>query len=352
MRINISSPMIGSSERSYVADCLATEMLSWRGRYVEEFEKLLATVHRTAYALTCTSGTTGLHLALMALGVRPGDEVIVPSFTYIATANAVKYCGAVPVFVDVDPDTWCLRADQVLGALTTKTVGVIPVHVYGNLCDIRAIREVLPPKAFILEDAAQAHGVMGFCQYSDAAVFSFFANKIVTCGEGGAVLTNNARLREQMFHLRGQCVDPTRSYWHTGIGFNYRMTNLQAAIGLGQLEAIADHQSRRSRVWEGYHSLLGDSVQWQRDEPGRAHWMMSVVFKHATQKGNVERNLRCADIETRPMFPPLHVQAPYRSDVRLPVSEDLFDRGLSLPTHAWLSESNVQEICDIVRKSL
>lgn len=352
MKIFISEPVIGSAERVYVDECLATGMLSWRGQYVELFEKSLATYHNVSHALSCTSGTTALHLALLALGVRLGDEVIVPALTYISTANAVRYCGATPVIVDVCHDTWCLDPHQAFKAVTPKTVGVIPVHMYGNLVDMSGLRRLMPPKVFILEDAAQAIGTTGICQHSDAAIFSFYANKIITCGEGGAVLTNNVRLREKVFHLRGQCVDPTRSYHHTDIGYNYRMTNVQAAIGLGQMEVIEDHKSRRSRVWAQYKNILESSVSWQYDTPGRAHWMMSVVLKHATQRRKVEGALADAGIETRPIFPPLHMQAPYRAKLSLSVSEDLYDRGLNVPTHARLTIGDVREVCEVIQGAL
>lgn len=352
MKIHISEPMVGSAEKEYVADCLATGMLSWRGQYVDLFEQQLSNVHSVSHSLVCSSGTTALHLALLALGVRPGDEVIVPSLTYIATANAVKYCGAVPVFVDVDPDTWCMDVAATVKAVTPKTVGVIPVHMYGNLCDMPGLRRTLPPKVFLLEDAAQAIGTNGLCQYSDAAVFSFYANKIITTGEGGAVLTNNVRLREKMFHLRGQCQDPQRSYHHTDIGYNYRMSNVHAAIGLGQLENLDDHKARRARVWAQYHNILEDSVQWQHDVPNRAHWMMSVVLKHATQRRKVEGAMADAGIETRPIFPPLHLQAPYRDKVSRSVSEDLYDRGLNVPTHARMTIGDVREVCEVIQGAL
>jgi perosamine synthetase len=344
--------MVGGAERDYVNEALVTEMLTWRGQFVEQFELQLANAHNVSYALSCSSGTSALHLALVAMGVRPGDEVIVPTLTYIATANAVRYCGGVPVFVDVDKNTWCMNADEVVSALTPKTVGVIPVHMYGNLCDVESLRRLLPPKVFIVEDAAQAIGAPHLCSHSDIAVFSFYGNKIITTGEGGAVLTNNLRLRDKVYHLRGQCVDPLRSYWHTDIGFNYRLSNIAAAIGCGQLESIDDHKARRARVWQQYKNHLENRVQMQHDVEGRAHWMMSIVLKHATQRRQVEGALTSAGIETRPIFPPLHLQAPYKVMELHPVSEDLHDRGLNVPTHSRLTMSDVREVCEVILGAL
>lgn len=344
--------MLNSKALEYITECINTEFLTWRGSFVGEFERGLQTIHQTSHALACSSGSTALHLALMALGVRPGDEVIVPSLTYIATANAVAYCGAKPVLVDVDPDTWCIDPKAVRKALGPKTVGCIPVHLYGNICDMSALRSTLPPKAFLLEDAAQAHGVSGLCTYSDAAVFSFYGNKIITTGEGGAVLTNNRRLSEQMFHLRGQCVDPQSPYAHTAVGYNYRMSNMQAAVGVAQLEDIDNLKQRRARVWQQYRNRLEHKVGLQTDTDPRAHWMFSIVLKHATQRRKVEDALVEAGVETRPIFPPLHMQAPYRAKLGHAVAEDLFDRGLNIPTHPRLSMSEVAEVCEIIERSL
>lgn len=352
MRIAISSPMLNSKALEYVSECVNTEFLTWRGTFVQEFERGLEAIHNVSSALACSSGSTALHLALLALGVRPGDEVIIPSLTYIATANAVAYCGAKPVLVDVDPDTWCIDPVAVRKALSPKTACCIPVHLYGNVANMQELRRVLPPRVSIVEDAAQAHGVLGLCAFSDVAVFSFYGNKIITCGEGGAVLTNNRRLREQMFHLRGQCVDPQSPYTHTAVGYNYRMSNLQAAVGVAQLEDIDNLKQRRAKIWQQYRNRLEHKVGLQADTNPRAHWMFSIVLRHATQRRKVETALADAGVETRPIFPPLHMQAPYRAKLGHVVAEDLFDRGLNIPTHPRLSLGEVAEVCEIIERSL
>lgn len=352
-RIHVSSPLLFSQEREYVNEALAAGMLSWRGEFVNRFEDALTKVHAVNCALACSSGTTALHLAMLALGVRPGDEVIVPALTYIATANAVRYCGATPVFADVDPATWNVTLESVKACLTTKTVGIIPVHLYGNICDVRSLRQGLPPKLFVVEDAAQAIGVNGLCQYSDVAVFSFFANKVITTGEGGAVLTNNHRLRDRMFHLRGQCVDPQASYKHTDVGYNYRMSNIHAAIGLGQLENLPHHQRRRWNVWQQYYNWLRPHVEFQHDTPGRAHWMITPMFPNGEIKDAVREALELSGIETRPVFVPLHLQVPYGDpSVTAPVSEDIASRGLNIPTHAGMTMADVRDVSEVIMRSL
>jgi len=353
-RLFISQPVMGQQERTYVDDCIVQNQLTWSGPYVKQFEREFAGVCGTTYALTCCNGTSALHLALLALGVKWGDEVIVPTLTYIACANAVTYCGAKPVFVDVDEHTWDLTADTVLSAVSRRTKAVIAVHLFGNPPEMQKLRRALPSNVRIIEDAAQAHGVR-VCDFSDVATFSFYGNKIITTGEGGAVVTNNPAISESVQFYRGQAQSAKR-YWHSAIGYNYRMTNVQAAIGVAQLHNLSALQQTREMVWKRYCTRLGSKVyQVQCDckEQQRAYWMMSPLFFSEEQRDKVQNALEYENIETRPMFPPLHMQRPYAAGMlKLPVAEEIFKTGLSIPTHSAMTLTDVDRVCDVIVRSL
>ena len=254
-RISVACPVLNGRETEYVMECMRTSWISSVGRFVTEFERGFADFCGVRHAVATNNGTTALHLALVAIGIKPDDEVIVPSLTYIASANAVKYCGATPVFVDNDPVTFNIDPAAVEAAITERTKAIIPVHLYGHMADMDVLIEIATKHdLLIVEDAAEAVGArykgrragsLGTC-----ATFSFFGNKILTTGEGGMVTTNDGELAERLKLLRGQGMDPQRRYWFPEIGYNYRMTNLAAAIGLGQLENIEHHLSadRRAHV--------------------------------------------------------------------------------------------------------
>ncbi|MEG1584668.1 MAG: DegT/DnrJ/EryC1/StrS family aminotransferase [Anaerovorax sp.] len=285
-RISIASPILNGNERKYIDECIDTGWISANGRFIKEFEEKFAEFCGVKYALACSNGTVTLHLALKALGISPGDEVIMPTLTYIATANAVDYCGATPVFVDSESDTWNIDVKDIEAKITTKTKAIIPVHLYGLPCNMDEImnlsrRYSLP----VIEDAAEAHGA----QWDGKAVgsmgeigsFSFFGNKIITCGEGGMLTTNNEELYTKMKLLRSQGVDPNKRYWHTSVAYNYRMTNMQAAVGLAQLENVQWHLQQRQRVaalYQKYLPMLGDkvSVQTVPQKATNVYWTLCL----------------------------------------------------------------------------
>ena len=240
MRLPIAEPSLGEKELSYVTECILTGWVSSAGKFVTRFEEIFAEFCGTQHAITTSSGTTALHLALLALGIGPGDEVIVPSLTFIATANAVTYTGASPVFIDSELETWNLDPNLIEEFITPRTKAIIPVHLYGHPVNMAAIVEIAQRHGLVVvEDAAEAHGakyqgrrVGGI---GDLGIFSFYGNKIVTTGEGGMVVTNRADLAEKIRILRGHGMSPERRYWHPVLGYNYRMTNLQAALGVAQM---------------------------------------------------------------------------------------------------------------------
>lgn len=360
--IAVSEPLLVGREREYVLDCLDTKQLSSVGRYVTRFETKLAEFCfpeiPAGKALACSSGTTALHLAMLALGVGPGDHVIVPALSYVATANAVSYCGATPIFCDVDPDTWCIDIRSAEGLLhdarigRRRVVGIIPVHLYGVPANMSAVNDfALTHRLWTVEDAAEAHGAVyrgaPVGSISSIGVFSFYGNKIITCGEGGAVTTAHEELVTRMKLFRGQGMDPKRRYWHPIIGYNYRLTNVQAAIALGQLETISIQINARNEVFKQYNYNLPSRL-WRQAVPDdcvSANWMFTVVLPTGIKRDCVIEMLSQRGIETRPTFVPLTELPPYHQNHTPPVAADLGTRGLSLPTHACLSKADIQYIC-------
>ena len=319
--IPVAQPWLAGNERKYVLECLDRNWLT-QGFYVDRLEKSFAEYCRTHYAVTCSSGTAALHLALLACGVGPGDEVIVPDLTYVATANAVVYCGAKPVLVDIHPGYWGISPEGVERAITNRTRAVIAVHLYGQPCDMEALRSICAKhNLFLIEDAAEAvGGVYGPDRagaMGDIAAFSFYGNKIITTGEGGMITTNDHDLAERVRLFRGQGVDPERRYWHSVVGYNYRLTDLQAAVGLAQLENVADHVGTRWQLAQTYRSRLsGFSFQGGISGSRSSYWMVAVVLDDPVA---VARQMESFGIETRPAFVPMH---------RLPMYEDREDRVL------------------------
>jgi perosamine synthetase len=314
------------------------------GRYVAKFEALIAEMARTSYALATSSGTTALHLALLAVGVRRGDKVVVPSCSYVATANAVLYCGAIPIFVDVRPDTWTLDLEAAERAVETYgAAGVVTVNLFGAHCGV-------PKAPWVVEDACESHGVL-VSEGADAAVFSFYGNKIVTCGEGGAVVTRRQDLFEKCRLLRGQGTTGATRYVHEMMGFNYRLTDLQAAIGCAQIEKLPEMLRRRQRLRMAYEGNLPSFVQRQRRGVDAVDWVMPVVISGGARRDAVVAALEEKGIETRPVFPPMHRQPYLWSGQSLAVSERLGTDGLLLPLHLGMTENDVVYICKALRSA-
>lgn len=364
--IPVAAPVFVGNEKQYVLDCMDSTWISSAGKYIEKFETSFAEFCGVKYALGCCNGTVALHLALLAAGVGPGDEVIVPTLTFIATANAVVYCGAKPVFIDSEQDTWNLDPAQLESKITPRTKAIIPVHLYGCPADMDAVLKIAQQhKLVVIEDAAEAHGA----EYKGHKVgsmgristFSFFGNKIITTGEGGMVTTNDDALANKVRLLKGQGMDPKRRYWFPIVGYNYRMTNITAAIGLGQLEKIDWHLARRLEVAAWYREELQGirDVSWQIEPQGTKHvyWMFTVVLDEHVRvnRDDVMAKLKERGIETRPVFYPMHVMPPYEKTVgsaTFPVAEGIARRGINLPTWAGLTRDDVRYICRNLVESL
>lgn len=364
--IPVAAPVLAGREKEYVADCMESGWISSAGKYVELFEAEFAKFCGVRHAVSCCNGTAALHLSLAALGVGPGDEVIVPTLTFVATANAVTYCGARPVFVDSEPETWNLDPAQVAAKITPRTKGIVAVHLYGNPVDVDALRGLASRHGlFLLEDAAEAHGALHGGRpagsLGDIAAFSFYGNKIIATGEGGMVTTDDDALAARVRLLRGQGMDPERRYWFPVVGYNYRMMNIPAAIGLAQLECAGWHTGRRREVVEAYKRLLGSvaGLGWQAERAWARHayWMFTVVLRDggADERDRLMGRLLDAGVETRPVFYPVHSLPPYREaarDEEFPVAEGLARRGLSLPTWAGLSDEDLSYVCERLSKCL
>lgn len=361
--IPVAVPNLNGNEKKYVNDCLDSTWISSKGKYIDLFEKKFAEYCGVKHAISCCNGTVALHPPLLALGVEPGDEVIVPTLTYIATANAVSYCGAKPVFVDCDNKTWNMDPKNIEEKITTKTKGIIVVHIYGNSVDMDPIMEIAKKyNLFVIEDAAEAHGAMyenkKVGSIGDVGVFSFFGNKVITTGEGGMIVTNDSKLDEKMRSLKGQGMDANKRYWFPIIGYNYRMTNIQAAIGLAQLENIDSHIKKRNNVYKWYKKYLEDindfiGFQIDQENSTNVYWMVSILLKDncTISRDDMMEKLLEDNIETRPVFYPLHQMPPYFEDTdEYKNSDYISSKGINLPTHGLLTEEDVKYICECIKK--
>lgn len=363
--IRVSAPDLSGNEKKYVLDCLDREWLTM-GTYVERLEQEFARCIGVNYALATANGTVALHLILKALGVGPGDFVIVPNITYVATANAVTYCGATPVFADVD-ETWCVDPEEVrklASALGGKAKAVVPVHLYGLPCDMAGLYDAVRDSGIlIVEDAAESFGSSWHgCRTGGlgrAGMFSLYANKILIAGEGGVVTTDDRGLYERMRLLRGQGMDPSRRYWHTEVGYNYRMTDLQAAVGLGQIERAEWHIARRKEVSGQYLKRMSElfdvghfRLQPTMLETDHVRWMVAIAFTEGFDRDAIAGRLTGLGVETRPVFPMMTSLPMYLEHKRYPVSERLSRQGLCLPTHARLSEEDVSFVCEKLKEAM
>jgi len=362
--IPVATPDLSGNEEKYVVEAVRSSWISSSGAFLDRFENEFATTCESRFALGVSNGTTALHLALAGMNVQPGDEVIVPSMTYIATANAIRYCGGEPVFVDVDPETWCITADAIEAAITPRTRGVIVVHLLGQPADMDPIMRVASTHGmWVVEDTAEAP----FATYKGRAVgsighvgtFSFYGNKLLTSGEGGAITFQEPIMERRYRMLRGQGMDPDRRYYFPIIGFNYRMTNVAAAILCGQMERRAAIMERRHRIWNRYVERLsavpGIQLRPENDWSQTSPWMFACLVDEqsfGTSRDHLARALHERRIETRPMFVPLHSLPPYRQAVvagrELPVTDRLGATGIMLPTFTALADHEIDRICDAI----
>ena len=358
----IAEPDIGKLEERYVLDAVRSGWVSSLGRYVTEFENRFAQFCETRESISTSNGTAALHLAVASLGIGHGDEVVVPALTFIASASAVLYAGAVPVFADADESTWCVSAETIEPVLSERTRAIVVVHLYGQPADMDPILKLAASRGIaVIEDAAEAHGALyrgrKVGSLGKVGVFSFYGNKIITTGEGGMITTDDAQVAERCRFLRDHAMSPTERYFHPEIGYNYRLTNLQAALGLAQLERVDEFVRRRRDVMRWYREDLGKhpeitlnpSLPWAVN----ANWMVSALFPESMDTEKVAAGLRELGIDTRPFFQPLHtlpsfLSRPGLEQKSLPIAERLARRGLNLPTAGRLRRSDIRFITEAV----
>lgn len=366
--IPVCEPTLIGNELRYVTDAVTTGWISSAGKYVTAFEQLFPAYSGCRYGVAVCNGTVALHLALAALGIGKGDEVIIPAFTMIASAFAVCYTGAVPVFVDADPLTWNIDVSKIEGKITPRTKAIMPVHIFGQMCDMDAISEIAKRHhLYIIEDAAEAHGAefdgrkAGSC--SDIAAFSFFANKNITTGEGGMVVTNNEKLYDRSRYFKNLCfpLDGNRNYMHNDIGFNYRMSNVIAALGLAQTEKADQYKAMRIQNHALYEKYLKDvpGIIFQQKHPKTisVEWMNAIVLLpeiYGRTKEELIAHLKSNGVDTRLLFNSMHRQKSlqdYGCDCsgEYPVSDWLCENGLYLPSASSLEENTIVFICKLIQ---
>lgn len=350
-----AKPGFWGNEQRYVSDALNSTWISG-GPFVERFESEFAKYAGARYAMTSSNGTTGLHMAFLALSVGPGDEVVVPGFAFMAAANVALHLGAKPVFTEVDPVTWCMTANDLERCLSPRTKAIVPVHTYGNVCDMDAIIALAKERSVVVvEDAAEAFasryknrqaGSMG-----QLGTFSFHATKTITTGEGGMVITNSSELSDRMYLFRNHGMLRTR-YWHDVPGHNFRLTNLQAAMGCAQLEKIDQIIGERRRVYASYRKYLSDipGVAMQHFGPDVEPVVWAVAVRLDPQaypqgRDEVMHQLDAAGIETRNGFYAASMLRHIYDCASLPICEDLSRQVISLPTYCTLQDSEIQFVC-------
>lgn len=357
--IPVYQPSLSGNEKEYVMDCIDSTWISSKGKYVGKFEAGFANYIGTKYADSVTNGTVAIHLAMLALGIGPGDEVIVPTFTYVASVNAISYVGAIPVFVDSLIDTWQMDPDDVEKKITSKTKAIIAVHLYGHPCDMdRLIGIAKKHEVFLIEDCAEAIGSeykgKKVGTFGDIACFSFFGNKTITTGEGGMVLTNDNTLHERTSRIKDQGTARDREYWHDIIGYNFRMTNIHAAIGLAQLENIDKFVNRKIEIGELYKKELKSlnlKVLSGVGDVKHTYWMCSIMTTESEERVALRQYLKDEGIETRPTFYPIHTLPMYSEKFQKhPIAEYIGWRGINLPSYPDLTDDQVIYICDIIKR--
>lgn len=366
--VPVCEPLLGGNELKYVTDAVATGWISSAGKYVTEFENQFAAYSDCKYGVAVCNGTIALHLALVALGIKEGDEVIVPTFTMIASAFAVCYTGAKPVFVDADPDTWNIDVRKIEEKITPRTKAIMPVHIFGQMCDMDAIQALADKyHLYVVEDAAEAHGATwngrkaGSC--SHVGCFSFFANKNVTTGEGGMVVTNDEAIYQKLKYYKNVCfpMNGPRNYLHNDIGFNYRMSNVVAAIGLAQTEKADEYKAMRMHNHALYRKYLADvpGVRFQKVLPQAecVCWMNTIVIDPALYghtKDELVAHLKENNIDSRLLFNGMHRQKSLQDfgcdcEGEYPVCDGLTENGFYLPSASSLTEETIKAICDVIK---
>jgi perosamine synthetase len=361
--IPVYRPELSGNERAYVLDCLDSSWISSIGSYIGRFEESLCQITGAPNAISVCNGTVALHLALHCLDIGPGDEVIVPTFTFIASVNAIAYTGAKPVFAESRESDWLIDPDKLDSLITHRTKAIVPVHLYGAICDMPAIMGIARRRGIhVVEDCAESLGSRLEGQHTgtfgDIGTFSFFGNKTITTGEGGAVITADGKLASRLRMTKGQGQSLTRRYWHEVLGFNYRMTNIQAAIGLAQSERLPQILRRKHSIAKRYRELLSHlPVAFQVPMHGveSSDWLVSILLPKPANRDIVMATMAKYGVETRPVFYCAHHMPMYgeqRNTTVAPVAEEISSRGLSLPSYPALTELELERVVLALKAAL
>ena len=364
--IPVCEPLLAGKELEYVTDCIKTNWISSSGKYIEFFEKGFAEYCGVKHGVSASNGTTSLHLALASLGLKPGDEVIMPAFTIGSTAFAAVYCGAKPVLVDCERDTWNMDVSKLSEKITKKTKVIMPVHMYGQTCDMDPLLELAEKHdLYVVEDAAEVHGAeykgRKAGSMGDISSFSFYSNKIITTGEGGMILTDDNAIAERARSLKNLAHSKEKRFLHHDVGFNYRMTNIQAAIGLAQLERIDEYVEMRRRNAKLYSELLSDveglTLPVERRWVKNVYWMYSLLVEDSfgMPRDKLMEELREKGVDTRTFFIPMNQQPVFREmglfkGEKYPVSDEIGEKGFYLPSGSGLSDEEIAYVCDCIKE--
>lgn len=365
--IPLSEPYINGNEWKYVKECLDTGWVSSAGEYVDLFESKFKKYIGIENAVATINGTAALHLALLSLGIMPGDEVIVPSFTFIAPVNAIKYVGAEPVFVDVCRDTFVMDTEKIESLISKRTKAILPVHIYGNPVNMDKVLEIAQKYDLrVIEDATESLGSMYKSKHTGSighiGCFSFNGNKLITTGSGGMLVTNNKELALRAKHLSTQAkiVKDENAFWHDEIGYNYRLPNLLAAMGVAQIENLNYSIESKKRIAKEYTKRLsgvkGITLPVQKENTFNVNWLYSIIIEEDfyQSRDKVITNLKENGIQSRQFFTPIHLMQPYVNQKKedLSVSEDIYHKGICLPSSVSLNTEDVVQISNIILKNI
>jgi perosamine synthetase len=363
MFIPISQPSITEKEIDYVNDAVRSTWISSLGKYIDRFEAEFADFCQSRFAISVSNGTVAIQLALAAYDIGDGDEVIMPNLSFIATANATLHSGAKPVFADIDPENLCLDPNKIEVLITPKTKAIMPVHLYGHPANMTAILEIAHKhNLLVIEDAAEAHGATvnerRVGSWGNCATFSFYGNKNLTTGEGGMITTDDEDFYNRCRYLRDHAMSKEKRYWHTAPGFNFRMTNIQAAIGCAQLERISDFMTKRETIFSWYAEGLGDLAEVHLNRTSEwatnAYWLICLEHEKwsAGDRDQFMGELKKHGIDSRPYFYPMS-QMPYINEkANTPVTDMVYQKGINLPTYFDLTKDDVQYICSTIKQLL
>ena len=358
--IKIYEPKITNEDISFVTETLKKGWLSGNTPVIKDFEEALANYLGIKYVSSCSSGTAALHLSLLGLGIGPGDEVIMPSLSYIATANAVSYVGATPVFIDVDISTWQIDHRLVEKKITKNTKAIMPVHLYGGVPDLKSIQKIAKKyKVKIIRDSAEALGSkynnQNSTNFNDVSILSFFPNKVITTGEGGAVCTNNKKLYDSIEKFKSHSLKGSVEYLHSDIGYNYRMSSMSASIGFPQIKRIDDYVSKKKLLYEEYKTELepiGFEFQNFDSASESSYWLIATKVPKNISRNKLKKYLFNNQVETRNVFIPLHLQPPYKhllNNDSFENSIEISNRGICLPSSPGLNKKDFNFVVNTIK---